>query len=164
MNEIQIDFLAGTGIASWLIEQVGFPRGYSHVASVLADGRYLDARSDVLGDVPAGVHIREPSTERWVRKRRVSLQVTAHEYGAWENNLRAHLTVDYDKMAILQWLEGRSLHTAGRWICSALAINAVQHIRKVRYPLVVPAHEISPDSALLILDTAGFDIGVEINA
>lgn len=68
------------------------------------------------------------------------------------------------------------MHTAGRWICSALAINGAQHLSRtwtsaalavsgmqhigyVPYPLPVEAHMISPDAALLILATAGWTIG-----
>ena len=167
---IAVDFLAGTDLFSGLIEKFGFPRGYSHCASVLKDGRYLDSRSNVLGDVPVGVHIRDPQSEQWVRKRRASLVVPDDVYASWEANLRAHITADYDRYAILGFLEGKSIHTAGKWICSALAINGVQHIGRawtpprlgyVPFPLVVPAHEISPDVLLLILQTAGFTIGNE---
>lgn len=168
MSEIAIDFLAGTNLSSKLIDWFGGGPGYSHCASVLADGRYLDARSDVLSGVPAGVHIRIPTTEKWVRKQRATLQVSAAEYQAWEDNLRAKITDQYDKQAILGFLEGKSIHTAGQYICSALAINAVQHISRswtpehigfIPFPLPVPAHEISPNAALLILATAGFSIG-----
>jgi hypothetical protein len=164
VSEIAVDFLAGIGWISRGIAQFGFPQGYSHCASVgvfapFKEERYIDARDNVIAGVPAGVHIREPATEKWVRKQRASLPVTQAEFDAWEASLRAKITTDYDRDAILGFLEGKSIHTAGRWICSALAINAVQHIKKVRYPLSIPAHEISPDTALLILDTAGFTIG-----
>jgi hypothetical protein len=159
MSEIAVDFLWGTGWTSKLIGQFGFPQGPSHCASVLSDGRYLDSRDTVLAGVPAGVHIRVPSTEAFLKKQRASLAVTPQEYADWEANLRAKITTDYDRDAILGFLEGKSMHTAGQWICSALAVNAVQHIKKVPFPLPVPAHEISPDALLLILATAGFTIG-----
>lgn len=163
MSEIAIDFILGPDWSSRLIAWYGQGYGgYSHVASVLKDGRYLDARSDVLGGVPAGVHIRQPYYEDWVKKRRATLQVTPEEYAIWEANLRAKITDDYGKGDIMDFILGRSGHAAGQWICSALAINAVQHIKKVPYPLPVPAHEISPNTALLILATAGFAIGPEV--
>ena len=161
MSEIAVDFLAGCGRFSWAIERFGFPMGYSHCASVLSDGRYLDSRSDVLDGIPAGVHIRQPASEKWIRKRRATSQVSLLEYNEWEANLRAKITTEYDTGAILGYLEGKSIHTAGRWICSALVINALQHIKRIPYPLPVPAHEITPNSALLILATAGFTIGEE---
>jgi hypothetical protein len=177
VSEIAIDFLAGTGFSSRLIEKYGGGPGYySHCASVLADGRYLDARDNVIDGVPAGVRIRMPTTETWIRKQRATLQVTPQEYADWEDNLRAKITTEYDKSAILGFLEGRSIHEAGKWICSALVINAVQHVGRswataslagtpmqrvgfIPFPLPVPAHEISPNAALLILATSGFTIG-----
>lgn len=164
MSEIAVDFLWGTDWTSRLIGQFGYPGGPSHCASVgvfapVKTERYIDARDNAIAGVPAGVHIREPATEKCLRKQRASLQVTQAEFDAWEANLRAKITTAYDKDAILGFLEGKSIHTAGRWICSALAINAIQHIGKVPYPLPIPAHEVSPDAALLILATAGFTIG-----
>ena len=158
MNEIAIDFLMGPDWSSRLIGWFG-AGDWSHCASVLSDGRYLDARNDVIAGVPAGVQIRKPETEKWVRKRRATLQVSLTEYQEWEANLRAKLTTDYDREAIVGYLEGESRHTAGRWICSALAINAVQHIHRVVYPLPKPAHLITPGEVLLIVATAGFTIG-----
>lgn len=172
MSQIAIDFLLGPDWSSRLIAWYGQGYGgYSHVASVLKDGRYLDARSDVLYGVPAGVHIRHPDTERWIKKRRATLEVTPEEYAAWEANLRAKITDPYAKGDILDFILGRSGHTAGQWICSATAINAVQHVSRswhpshpgyIPYPLPIPAHEISPNTALLIVATAGFAIGEEV--
>jgi hypothetical protein len=167
--EIAIDFLAGTGFSSRLIEKYGGGPGYySHCASRLADGRYIDARDNVIAGVPAGVRYRRPDTETWLRKQTATLQVTPQEYQSWDDNLVAKITTQYDRSAILGFLEGKSMHTAGKWICSALAINAVQHISRswtpphlgyIPFPLPVPAHEVSPNSLLLILATAGFTIG-----
>jgi len=167
--EIAVDFLLGTDWSSRLIARYGVPTGgWSHCASVLSDGRYLDARSDVLAGVPAGVHIRLPTTEKWVRKQRASLQVTDAEYADWEANLRAKITDAYGKSDIMDFIFGRPGHVAGQWICSALAINAVQHISKgwtaphkgyIPYPMQVPAHAISPDMLSMILDAVGFTLG-----
>lgn len=163
MPEIAVDFILGSGLPSRLIAWYGCGyNGYSHCASVLNDGRYLDARSDVLGGVPAGVHIRLPDTETWVKKRRATLQVTEQEYADWEANLRGKIGCPYDKGGIMGFILGKDDHGKGQWFCSALAINAVQHIKKVPYPLPILAHQISPDAALLILATAGFTIGPEV--
>lgn len=170
MTEIAVDFLQGPDISSRLIGWFGAGE-WSHCASVLADGRYLDARSDVLDGVPAGVHIRHPASERWLKKQRATLQVSLTDYASWEASLRAKLTTEYDRYAVLGFLEGESMHTAGRWICSALVINAVQHMCRdwavgatrrlgyVPYPLPKAAHLIPPGEALSIVATAGFTIG-----
>lgn len=162
MPEIAVDFLLGPSLISRAIAWFGQGSGYSHCASVLRDGRYLDARSDVLNGVPAGIHIRHPESELWVRKRRATLAVTQAEYSAWEASLRAKIGDAYAKSDILGFVLGENYHLPGHYDCSALAINAVQHIRKVPYPLPVQAHQITPNAALLILATAGFSIGDEI--
>lgn len=165
MNEIIIDFLLGTDWASNLIAWFGQgPGGYSHCASVLADGRYLDARVNVLNFVPAGVHIRDPNSEPWVKKRRCRLAVTQGEYQEWEGNLRAKIGDAYASFDIAGFFLNRMLHKPGTYDCSALAINALQHIKRVPFPLPLPAHQITPNAALLIVATAGFDIGeVQVN-
>ncbi len=173
MTQIAIDFLRGPDLSSQLIAWFGQGAdGYSHCASVLSDGRYLDARSDNLLKVPSGVHIRDPKSEKWIKKRRATLEVTQTEYDDWDANLRAKITDDYGRGDIEGFILGRDTHQAGHWICSALAINAVQHISRswkpghlgyIPFPLVVPAHGITPNVALLLVQTAGFTIGnVEI--
>jgi hypothetical protein len=158
--EIAIDFLRAGGWSSRLIAWFGQGAGgYSHVASVLKDGRYLDSRDDRLGGVPPGVHIREVQLEPWVKKLRATLQVTDQEYADWEANLRAKITDSYGRSDIMSFILGVDDHTPGHWVCSALAINALQHIKIVPYPLPIPAHQISPNAALLICATAGFKIG-----
>jgi hypothetical protein len=172
MAQIAVDFLWGTGWSSRLIGNFGFPQGPSHCASVIVDAkgreRYLDSRDNEIAGVPPGVHIREIATETWVKKQRASFQVSQADYDVWEKNGRDHITDEYDKDAILGFLEGKSIHTAGRYICSAQAVNMIQHMCRswtpprigfIPFPLPVPAHEISPDALLLILATAGLTIG-----
>jgi hypothetical protein len=170
--EIRLDFLMGPDASSKLISWFGTgPGGYSHVASVLSDGRYLDARNDVCKrldktvNVPdlvqPGVHIRDPKSEAWIRKRSATLTVTQAEYDEWEGNLRAKIGDAYGRSDIMEFLFDRGTHEPGHYICSALAINALQHIKKVPYPLWIPAHQISPNTALSIVQTAGFVIGDE---
>jgi len=163
---IALDFLLGPDLSSQAIAWWGQgPNGWSHVANVLADGRYLDARSDRLGGVPPGVHIRDPQTEAWVRRRRVSLQVSDFEYSEWEANLRAKIGDHYAVWDIVGFFLDKMLHRPATYDCCALAINALQHIKKVPFPLVIPAHQTTPDVLLLIVQTTGFQIGeIEHNA
>jgi hypothetical protein len=161
MSEIiAIDFLLGTDWQSSLISWWGQgPGGWSHCASVLKDGRYLDARNDVLNKVPGGIHIREPATEKWKKKRRCTLEVTKPEYDDWEANLRAKIGDAYAQNDIVGFFLDRMMHQPGTYDCSALVINALQHIKRVPFPLPIPAHQITPNAALLIVATAGFHIG-----
>ena len=165
MSELAADFILGPDWKSRLIAWYGQGAGgYSHVAPVLADGRYLDARNDWLGGVPPGVHIRLPSTEAWVKKRRVSLTVSLLEYQEWEANLRARIGDGYGRTDIWDFITGSAKHDSGYWICSAHFIDSLQHIKRIVYPLPVLAHQITPDDALLLVAQAGFTIGPEIAA
>jgi hypothetical protein len=170
MPQIAADFLLGPDWESRLISWFGQgANGWSHVAPVLADGRYLDARSDVCVRVnercnvpyrvPAGVHIRDPQSEKWVKKCRVSLEVDQPTYDAWEENLRTRIGDGYGVSDIWAFITGRDRHKAAHWVCSAHWIDSLQHIKKVRYPLQIQAHQITPDAAYLISDVVGFTIG-----
>jgi hypothetical protein len=160
MAVIAADFILGPDLASrfiaWYGEGYG---GWSHVAPVLADGRYLDARDDVLNGVPAGVHIRQAWSEPWKLKRRISLTVDQPIYDAWEANLRARIGDGYGRFDIWSFISGRNDHKPGHWICSAHFIDSLQHIKLVPFPLPIEAHSITPNAALLIGASVGFTIG-----
>jgi len=156
MAKISVDFLLGNGIASRAIAWFGFGAdGFSHCAGVLADGRYLDARSDAIAGIPAGVHIRDPDTERSHRRERWTLDVTPAEYAAWEANLRAKIGTPYSRSSIYGFITGRRVMVNGEWDCSALQINALQHIKRVVYPLPFAAHQISPNVVRVLMAQIG---------
>jgi hypothetical protein len=162
MSVIAIDFLMGPDWESGAIAYFGQgPHGYSHCASVLADGRYLDARDDVLAGVPSGIRIRDQASETWVRKRRASKVVSQGVYDDWEGNLKAKIGDAYATRDILGMIFDEMLHKPGTYDCSALAINALQHVALVPFPLIIPAHQVTPDAALIIVQCAGFTIGAE---
>jgi hypothetical protein len=170
VSEIAIDFLMGPDASSKLISWFGTgPGGYSHCAGVLADGRYIDARNDTCHRVDKtcnvpdivlpGVHIRDPKSEKWIRKCRATLAVTQNEYAEWERNARDKIGDSYGRSDIMEFIFDRGTHEPGHYICSAFQINELQHIQKVPFPLWLPAHQISPNMALSIVQTAGFTIG-----
>lgn len=162
MIELIVDFLFGPDFESALIAWFGLgPDGYSHCASLLTNGNYLDARSDTVRGVKPGIQERDPAAEVWKRRRRCVLMVTQAEHDAWEANLRAKIGDQYAIPDILGYVLDRDMHRAGTYDCSALVINALQHIKKVPFPLPVPAHQITPDAALLIVATVGFTIHEE---
>src|ERR1019366_5396493 len=176
MPEIRVEFRRANSWLSRGIEWFGGGPRLSHCASLLADGRYLDARDNVIDGVPAGVQIRHPNTEPGIAVYRATLPVTQTEYSDWESNLCAKITDGYDSDAIRGFLEGKPLlHKAGHYMCAALTINSVQHVSRswtsaafvvnamqrvgrIPFPLPVAAHQITPNAALLILATAGFKI------
>jgi hypothetical protein len=155
MKTIRLDFLMGTDCSSWLIGLWGgSPHNrWSHCASVLEDGRYLDARNDRLGSVPPGIHIREPQIEAWRYKRRITIPVMDATYAAWEANLRAKIGDYYALPDIEGTILQRMLHRVGTYDCSALLVNALQHVQLLPFPLPAPAHEITPNMALLLAAT-----------
>lgn len=160
MKPLRVDFLLGPDWVSRRIASYGFGiGGYSHMASVLEDERYLDARDDRLGGVPPGVHIRDPKTEPWVKACRYKLMVPDEEYAAWEANLRAKIGDKYASWDILGFFLDRMLHRPGTYDCSALAVNALQHIGRIVKPLPFPAHELTPNAGLLLVAQAGFAAG-----
>jgi len=156
MAEISIDFLLGNGLSSRAIAWFGFGAGgYSHCAGVLADGRYLDAREDWVGVTPPGVHIRDPKQEISARRERWTLSVTQTEYDDWEGNLRAKIGDPYAKIAIFGFISGRREIVTGQYTCSMLQVNALQHIKRVVYPLPFLAHQISPNVVLCLMAQIG---------
>lgn len=159
MATIAVDFLRGPELSSKLIGWFGKGGdGFSHVAPVLADGRYCDARSDVIAGVPAGVQIRRPETELAVYRERWALDVEQSVYDAWEANLRARITTQYGKGDIVDFIFARPGHLAGHWICSAHAVDALEHVKLVPYqwvngePLLGnwAPHQFTPNDALLV--------------
>jgi hypothetical protein len=161
MAEIINDFILGASIESrltaWYGEGYG---GYSHVAPLLTSGphvgMYCDARSNVVAGVPAGVQLRNPESETWVKKVKATLQVSSIERDEYEANLLQRVGAPYGHRDIWGFMTGKPMHEGGHWICSAHAVDALQHIKRVVYPLPVAAHEITPNSLLLLCAQAGF--------
>ena len=156
MATIGLQFVLGSGVSSRLIAWYGNGYGgFSHVDGILSDGRLLGARSDSVGGQPAGVHIRPPGYETWLKRTQVTFDATDQEYSDWEASLRAKIGTPYDTATILGFVTGNPDHDDGHWICSALQINALQHIKRVPFPLPMPAHQITPNSLLLISAAIG---------
>jgi len=156
MAEVAVDFLLGPDWSSRIIAWYGTGYGgYSHAANVLADGRYLDARSDVIAGVPSGVHIRHALSERSVKRTRASLTVTDQDYAAWEANLRAKIGDPYATIDIWGFITGREVTVNGVYDCSQLAVNALQHIGVFPKTLPLMAHSISPMVLLMMMAGRG---------
>jgi hypothetical protein len=149
---IRLSFRLGSDLSSRLIAWYGQGYGgWSHVAAVLPDGTLLDARSDVLGGVPAGVQIRTEDLEPVRRSALVELE--KGDSAAWEAFLRSQIGKPYDEQAILGFILGRKDHTKGRWICSALQTGALK-AAGLLHSIPIPEAQVTPD-ALYLLVTAG---------
>src|ERR1700676_2167843 len=156
MAQIALQFVLGASIPSRLIAWYGSGYGgYSHVDGILSDGRLLGARSDSVGGQPPGTHIRPANYEKWLKCDVMTFAATDAEYAEWEASLRAKTGTPYDTGSIIGFITGRDKHEAGHWICSALQVNALQHIKRIPFPLPDPAHQITPNALRLIGATAG---------
>jgi hypothetical protein len=169
MAEIRVDLLQGSNLISRAIEWNGLGYGgYSHGANVLQDNRYLDARSESMGGewhvglkkgtterVPAGVHIRDPFWESSIKRTRYTFEVSQATYDEWEGNSRAKIGTQYAKRAIWGFITGRKVTVNGEWICSMFFINELQHVKIIRSPLSIPAHQIDPNAGGLLMEQAG---------
>lgn len=128
MSHIQLQFVRARGLFSWMIARFGVQQpGFSHVDIVLPDGRLLGARDDAVGGEPAGVWIRPPNYEHWVRRQ--VLTYLCHPLGV----KRAHdwamgeISKKYDDDAIAGFIFGQRWHRHGDFICSVLAGNYLLH-------------------------------------
>jgi uncharacterized protein YycO len=146
---IRLHFVAGSGLPSRLISWWGNGyHGFSHVDAVLPDGTLLGARSDVIGDVPAGVQIRPPDYEKWLRQATVTIQT---DKGAqWEAFLRSQVGLPYDELNIINLITGEPTpEKDGHWICSALQTAALEIIGILKPP-PIPPQQYTPDSLYLV--------------
>ena len=157
---MKLQFVLGSGLSSRLIAWYGQGYGgWSHVDAILSDGSLLGARSDKVGGQPAGVHVRPPGYERWVRTQVVDIPSTPTEDFLWERWLRTQIGAPYDQQAIISFALGRRSHGEGRWICSALQTGALYQVRKL-HGLPVPDSQVTPDALFLIV-TAGLGGALE---
>ena len=164
MTEIAVDFRLGPDLSSRIVSFWGEGYGgYSHSASLLASGIYLDSRSDVVAGVPPGVQLRHPDSEPWIRRRRATLAVSTEDYWKWEGRLRSHLNDAYDPASIWAFITGRNTPgTKGHWICSALVLDGLQALDLIPTDFPVPLHQVTPNALLLVLAALGFTIGPEV--
>ncbi len=152
MTAIVLQFSAQHDVGSDLIEW--FSQGiYSHVDTVLPDGRLLGARSDVVGGAPAGVQIRTPDYAPFIRKLIVPLPCEQHRYDRYHRFLEAQLGKPYDSTAILAFAFGRDWQEEDSWFCSELVAAGLCTSLYFTYPLAAPANKITPDSLLLCCST-----------
>lgn len=100
----RIMVVGGSGASSRVIERAGFGP-WSHMAGLLADDTVLDARDDVVGGAPPGVHLRTAhyldSEPRWA----IFEAPTSDHYSVWEAALRSQLGKPYDERGILDFVE-----------------------------------------------------------
>jgi uncharacterized protein YycO len=146
---IRLQFVLGADWSSRLISWYGQGYGgFSHVDAVLSDGSLLGARSDVVGDQPAGVQIRPSNYEKWKRTQMIALQTTEKQASDWEAWLRSQVGMPYDKADIIGLIIGSPIMTAGHWICSALQFQAEKNVGIFPADMPLIDQQASPNTLL----------------
>jgi hypothetical protein len=124
---------------------------YSHVDAVLPDGNLLGARSDQIGDVPAGVQVRKPGYADFSALRHVVLPTTVDCEAAFYAFLQTQTGKPYDHSAILGFALDRDWREPDSWFCSELIAAALEKAAYFSFSLAAPANKITPADLLLAL-------------
>lgn len=148
VDVIRLQFVGGDDAASSLIEW--FTQGtVSHVDAVLADGRLLGSRSDVVGGAPAGVQIRTPDYEKFRRVVRVTLPAPPEMVQAFYDSLHSEIGKPYDSEGILAFVLGRDWRDPCAWFCSELQGDKLEKCGYFPTPLATPSNKLTPPGLLL---------------
>jgi len=149
MAEIVLQFVEGSGFGSGMIKWFGHG-AYSHVDSVLPDGRLLGARNDAVGGVKPGVRIRPADYVASENVSRVVLLVGDRMRDDYYAFIDAQLGRAYNKTAILAFAFGAEWSNPEAWFCSQLVAAGLQACGYLP-KLSEPANKIDPDDLRLIL-------------
>jgi hypothetical protein len=125
---------------------------FSHVDTLLDDGRLLGARSNSIKGIPPGVQIRPAGYAKF--SRRVVFEIPCNElqeasYHAFEYS---QLGKPYDKDAIWGFVTNRNWHDEGWWICSELKMAALESADLIPI-LYLSANKITPVAAALVVSS-----------
>lgn len=148
---ISLLFVQGRDAGANVIQWFGHGAGFSHVDSILGDGRLLGARSDDVGGAPAGVQVRNPAYVQGAKTLRVYLQcheaVTVRYYAF----LRKQIGKPYDHEGIAGFIVGRNWQRDDAWFCSELVAAGLQASGYLPYKLASPSNRITPPDLVLVL-------------
>jgi hypothetical protein len=147
---IRVQFSARSDLGSLAIKT--FERGvWSHVDAIMPDGNLLGARSDVVGEKPAGVQIRPPNYVAFDKVQAYGLPCSATQEIAFYTFLRGQVGKPYDEKAIVAFGLGRDWHNPDEWFCSELITAAVEASGFFPFPISEGFNFITPrDCELLI--------------
>jgi hypothetical protein len=125
MGAITLQFVTCSDPGSWAIRT--FQRGwFSHVDSVMDDGRLLGARLE------GGVQIRPPNYEKFSRVERVVISVPYYKQRAYWDFLKAQVGKPYDKLAIVAFAVNRGWRSPDAWFCDELVAAGLEQAEVVR--------------------------------
>jgi uncharacterized protein YycO len=110
----------------------------------------LGARSDTVGNAPAGVQVRTPDYEKWSMVERVKLEVTATQESIYWDFLNDQIGKPYDKLAIFAFAFGRDWRDPKAWFCDELVLAGLERCRFFPQKLPIEVNRLTPRDAYLL--------------
>lgn len=159
MSEIRLQYSTASSFGAWAIRywSAGL---WSHVDTVLSDGRLLGARSDVLKGVPAGVQIRPSNYEDFTGTAVVSLPCSPEALKAYSDFETLQLGKPYDEIGIGGFIipslvkRQDDWRDPSAWFCSELkqaALEASGLMPKIDFP----DNKVTPVASYCMVQIAG---------
>ena len=156
MSQLRLQFVLGADCSSRLIAWWGTGYdGFSHVDAVLSDGTLAGARSDKVGEQPAGCQIRPANYEVWKRRMVMSRPAEPQIAQVWEQFFRDRVGMPYDSGDIIGFIVGHDKSQAGHWICSAWQADALETLDLLP-SLSLPLRQITPNTLAAICSATGW--------
>jgi hypothetical protein len=152
-ESIKLQFVRERGPMPGLISWWGGGR-FSHVDTVLDDGRLLGARNDRRGGCPRGVQVRPPGYTDFIIREVMAVPVTVEQKAAYLDFLRNQVGKPYDSRALWGFVFNRDWHRADRWICSELVAAGAEQARIIPH-LYFAVYQITPGALALAMSAVG---------
>jgi hypothetical protein len=154
MGQIVMQFVGNhTSLGSKVIEWFSHS-DYSHVDSVLPDGRLLGARSDKIMGIAPGVQIR-PSIYVELEHdliTRVNIPCTDQQEKLYYEFVKSQIGKPYDKTAIFAFIVDRDWTEPDSWFCSELNSAATMHCGLFKH-LACPRNKIDPGDLIFLISS-----------
>ena len=154
MKALRFYLFGGRGWSSRLIEWMS-AGVFSHAATEWSENEVLDARSDCIGGVPSGVHVRPLRAEMGADLVvRFSLAATPEQIQTARRFLARQQGKPYDKPAIAGFAFGRNWREDDSWFCSELCAAACEKAGLIK-PLYSAYAKITPCAFADLISAAG---------
>lgn len=150
---IKLQFVLERGWLPRLIARWGGGH-FSHVDTVLDDGRLLGARNDLVGGAPRGVQIRRPGYTKFIVRDVMAVPVTVDQKATYLNFLHDQVGKAYDPRALWGFVFNRDWHDPNKWICSELVVDGAQRAGIIPQ-LYFAVYQITPGALALAMSAIG---------
>jgi hypothetical protein len=142
---IVLQFAQGNDLFARDIEWYGGGPKYSHVDSVLPDGKLIGARMD------GGVQIRPADYLGDEKVLKVELPAGPSMTDAYYDFILDQVGKPYDRAGILGFLFGRNWRDENSWFCSELVATGLEQCGYFPFPLASTTNKITPPDLILVL-------------